>query len=92
MADKPNSTIEEKKKKLIENGKKEGFVSYEQLANEFKGMEIDSDTLNDLYDALMANNIEVISETADNSEVIEDPENLNVEELTMSKDIKINDP
>ena len=64
MADKPNSTIEEKKKKLIENGKKEGFVSYEQLANEFKGMEIDSDTLNDLYDALMANNIEVISETA----------------------------
>ena len=41
-------TIEERKKSLIEKGKKEGFVTYEQLVEELKGLDVDSDSLDDL--------------------------------------------
>ena len=85
-------TIEERKKKLIETGKKLGYVTYEQLVEELKGLEVDSDTLDDLYNSLVENNIEIISEMADNSTDDEDPAGFIVEDLTMSKDIKINDP
>ena len=87
-----NNVIEEKKNKLIEAGKKNGYITYEMLANELKGLEVDSDALDDLYNTLVENNIEVISETTDNSIDDENPEDLIVEDLTMSKDIKINDP
>ena len=87
-----NNIIEEKKKKLVEAGKKDGYITYEMLANELKGLDVDSDSLDDLYNTLVENNIEVISETADNSIDDENPEDLIVEDLTMSKDIKINDP
>ena len=85
-------TIEERKKSLLEKGKKQGYITYEQLVEELKGLEVDSDTLDDLYNTLVENNIEVISETADNGTDDEDPGSLIVEDLTMSKDIKINDP
>ena len=85
-------TIEERKKTLIEKGKKLGYVTYEQLVDELKGLDVDSDSLDDLYNTLVENNIEIISETADNSTDVDDPAGLIVEDLTMSKDIKINDP
>ena len=86
-------TIEDRKKALIKKGKENGYVTYEQLAEELKGLEVDSDTLDDLYNALVENNIEIISETTDNSDdEDENPSDLVVEDLTLSKDIKINDP
>ena len=86
-------TIEDRKKSLIKKGKENGYVTYEQLAEELKGLEVDSDTLDDLYNALVENNIEIISETTDNSDDDdENPSDLVVEDLTLSKDIKINDP
>ncbi len=86
-------SIDTIKKELIEIGKKEGFITYEMLAKEFKSLDVDSDTLDDLYNTLVENKIEVISETTDNDITIEENlEDLEVEDLTMSKDIKINDP
>ena len=85
-------TIEDRKTKLLEVGAKNGYVTYEQLAEELKGLEVDSDTLDDLYNTLIENNIEIISEMADNSTDEENPADLIVEDLTLSKDIKINDP
>ena len=85
-------TIEERKQSLLKKGKEHGYVTYEELANELKGLEVDSDTLDDLYNLLVENNIEVVSETADNSNDDEDPNNLIVEDLTLTKDVKINDP
>ena len=85
-------TIEARKEALLKKGKENGYITYEELAAELKGLDVDSDTLDDLYNALVDNNIEVISETADNDNTTDDPEDLVVEDLTMSKDIKINDP
>ena len=86
-------SIDTIKKELIDKGKKDGYITYEMLATELKGLDVDSDTLDDLYNTLVDNNIEVISETADNNiNIDENPEDLEVENLTMSKDVKINDP
>ena len=86
-------TIEDRKQALIKKGSENGYITYEEMAEELKGLEVDSDTLDDLYNALVENHIEIISETTDNSEDDdEDPAGLIVEDLTLSKDIKINDP
>ena len=85
-------TIEERKESLLKKGKERGYVTYEELASELKGLDVDSDTLDDLYNLLVENNIEVVSETADNSTDDEDPSDLIVEDLTLTKDVKINDP
>ena len=86
-------TLDERKKKLISLGKKQGYITYEQLADELKGLEVDSDSLDDLYNALTDENIDIVSEDgSDDASGEEITDTVNAEDLTMSKDIKINDP
>ncbi len=87
-------TIEERKKRLITLGKKQGFITYEQLADELKGLEIDSDTLDELYNSFVQEGIEIVSEDASDGEASGEQITVDtkVEDLTLSKDIKINDP
>ena len=37
-------TLDERKSKLLALGKKQGFITYEQLADELKGLDVDSDS------------------------------------------------
>ena len=86
-------TIEERKNKLLTIGKKQGFVTYEQLADQLKGLDVDSDTLDELYNFLMEADIEVVSEDgSDDASGEEITPEVKAEDLTMSKDVKINDP
>ena len=86
-------TIEERKEKLLALGKKQGYITYEQLAEELKGLDIDSDTLDELYNFLMESEIDIVSEDgSDDATGEEITENVPVENLTLSKDVKINDP
>ena len=88
-------TLDERKEKLLALGKKQGFITYEQLAEELKGLEMDSDSLDELYNSLVEAQIEIISEDGsddDNASGEEITENIVVEDITMSKDVKINDP
>ena len=86
-------TIEERKQKLLALGKKQGYITYEQLADELKGLDIDSDTLDELYNALMEEEIDIVSEDGtDDATGEEITEEIPVENLTLSKDVKINDP
>ena len=87
-------TMDERKNKLINLGKKQGYITYEQLADELKGLDIDSDVLDDLYNSLVEVGIEIVAEDGssdgdDGSDITQD---ISVEELTLSKDVKINDP
>ena len=84
-------TLEERKQKLIEKGLEQGFITYEQLAEELKGLEVDSEALDELYNAFMENNIDVVSDNEE-EDPDEDPASMKVEDLTFTKDIKINDP
>ncbi len=86
-------TFDERKQSLLELGKKNGFITYEQLAEELKGLEVDSDSLDDLYNFLVDNNIEITSDDAESTGDDEDDSGLvDLEDLALSKDIKINDP
>lgn len=86
-------TVEERKQKLLALGKKQGYITYEQLADELKGLDVDSDTLDELYNALMEAEIDIVSEDGDDEATGEEiTEEVSVENLTLSKDVKINDP
>ena len=80
-------TFEERKKELVEAGKKKGSITYEELAEKLKNLELDADSLDDLYNTLSENHIKVVSE---NEEDDEDPSTTSNELLT--KDLTINDP
>ena len=85
-------SFEDRKQSLVELGKKKGCVTYEELANELKGLDIDADSLDDLYNVLLENEIEIVSEDdATSNEELESPDKI-LEDLSNSKDIKINDP
>ena len=80
-------TFEDRKKELVEAGKKKGSITYEELAEKLKNLELDADALDDLYNTFSENNIKVVSE---NEEDDEDPIKTSTELL--SKDLTINDP
>ena len=90
-------TLEERKNELLEKGKKDGYITFEQLVAELKGLEIDNDTLDDIYNMFVENNITVVSESdVDESgdgeplKIKEEPIILSDEDIT--KDVNINDP
>ena len=80
-------TFDQRKQELITLGKKKGSITYEELAEKLKGLELDADSLDDLYNTLSENHIKVVSE---NEEDDEDPSTTSNELLT--KDLTINDP
>ncbi len=86
-------TLEERKNKLLAKGKKQGFITYEQLAEELKGLDVDSDSLDELYNALVEANIDIVTEDgSDDASGEEITDDVVVEDITLSKDVKINDP
>ena len=86
-------TLEERKNKLLAKGKKQGFITYEQLAEELKGLDVDSDSLDELYNALVEANIDIVTEDgSDDASGEEITSDVMVEDITLSKDVKINDP
>ena len=88
-------TFEERKKELIEKGKEKGFLTYEELAECLKGLELDSDSLDDLYNAFHENNIDIISEDFSDQDAEEDAASgdlLSLEDVELPKNASINDP
>lgn len=87
-------SIESRKESLILLGKEKGYVTYEQIAEELKGLELDADTLDDLYNTFLENHIEIVSEEGLNDNDGDDDESPDkiLEDLSNSKDIKISDP
>ena len=49
-------------KDLIEIGKKKKYITFEQLADALKGLEIDNDSLDEIYNTLMENEIQVVAD------------------------------
>ncbi|MEG2620947.1 MAG: RNA polymerase sigma factor RpoD [Bacilli bacterium] len=86
-------TLEQRKSELIEKGKEKGILTYEELAETLKGLELDSDSLDDLYNAFHENNIEIISEDIEDiDEAVDEGEVLIIESASLPKNANINDP
>lgn len=87
--------FEQRKETLIKKGKEVGFITYEELAEELKGLEVSSDLLDELYNALMENDISVISES-DLDDDSEEDDGGNLEDIlkddSIAKELTINDP
>ena len=88
-------TYEERKKELIAQGTEAGFITYEQLATALKGLDLDSDSLDDLYNSLMEANIQVVTDEElagdDSGEDDGGIENI-LQDSDLAKELTINDP
>ncbi len=54
-------TLESRIQDLLELGKKDGIITFETLAESLKGLDIDNDSLDNIYNILVENNITVVS-------------------------------
>jgi RNA polymerase primary sigma factor len=84
-------TFDERKEKLLAIGKEKGYVTYEQMADEFKGLELDNDALDELYNVFNNEGIDIISEFDEDSDS-SGGGSVVAADLSIPKDIKINDP
>lgn len=88
-------TFEERKNELLELGKEKGVITFEQLADSLKGLEVDNDSLDELYNILMENNIEVVADDEEgepNVRTLEKEVPILLDDAEITKDININDP
>lgn len=86
-------TFEQRKEELLKKGKEKGALTYEELAESLKGLELDADSLDDLYNAFHDNNIEIISENfEDEDDSDDDGEEISIEDVALPKNASINDP
>ena len=88
-------TFEERKEELLKLGKEKGMITFEQLAESLKGLDVDNDSLDELYSLFVENNIEIVAEDDSNGEsskslVKEEP--ILLDDVEITKDININDP
>lgn len=83
-------TFDERKQELVKLGKKQGFISYEDLAAALKGLDLDADSLDELYNLFNENNIPIVSEE-DSDNAGGDQKEL-LDDNTLTKDLTINDP
>lgn len=88
-------TFEERKEELLKLGKEKGVITFEQLAESLKGLDVDNDSLDELYNFFVENNIEIISDEEDgstDSKELEKEEPLILDDAEITKDVNINDP
>ncbi|QHN49891.1 RNA polymerase sigma factor RpoD [Geobacillus stearothermophilus] len=89
-------TLEQVKEQLAELGKKRGILTYEEIAERLSGFDLDSDQMDEYYEYLADQGIEVISE----SELEADPDidelakeaEFDLNDLSVPPGVKINDP
>ncbi len=88
-------TFDERKKDLLKLGKEKGYITYEQLANALKGLELDADSLDELYNLFSENHIAVVTEdeagTSGGTKKSQETEVL-LDDHDLTKDLTINDP
>lgn len=88
-------TFEERKEELLKLGKEKGVITFEQLAESLKGLDVDNDSLDELYNFFVENNIEIVSDEEEGSEgakTLEKEEPIILDDAAITKDVNINDP
>ena len=83
-------TFEERKEELVKLGKSKGYITYEELAFNLKGLELDSDSLDELYNIFNENNIAIVSEDEDSSS--DSVDKLLLDDNALTKNLTIDDP
>ena len=87
-------TLDQVKASLIENGKKRGVITYEEIADRLNGFEIDSDQLEEFYEQLGEQGIDIVGDADDEPRgtQLEKEEEFDLNDLSVPPGVKINDP
>jgi RNA polymerase primary sigma factor len=95
MENEPELTLEKTKEQLVEMGKKRGVLAYEEVADRLSNFEIESDQMDEFYEHLEEQGVEIIGESEDDpkmKEIAKEEEATVEEDLSVPLGIKINDP
>ncbi len=90
-------SLEERINDLIKIGKEKKYITFEQLADALKGLDVDNDSLDEIYNTLMENDIQVVADEdagtdPDGVPKIIEEEPIILDDAELTKDININDP
>ncbi len=93
-------TLEQVKEKLTELGKKRGVLTYEEIAERMSGFEVESDHLDEYYEFLGEQGIELLGDAEGKDDDDDDPniqqlakeEEFDLNDLSVPPGVKINDP
>ena len=85
-------TFAQRKEELVKKGKEKGFITYEELVEKLKGLELDGDALDELYNLFNENNIAVVSEEEAAGGGDNHVDKILLDDNTLTKDLTINDP
>ncbi|UPM55639.1 RNA polymerase sigma factor RpoD [Gottfriedia acidiceleris] len=87
-------TLDQVKALLIENSKKRGVITYEEIADRLNGFEIDSDQLEEFYEQLGEQGIDIVGDADDEPRgtQLEKEEEFDLNDLSVPPGVKINDP
>ena len=85
-------TFEERLKELVDEGKKQGFLTYEQIAKKTIDLDLDANALDELYNVLSENQIEVRAEDEEDGGNIDLKNDIIIDDVPdESKDMSVND-
>ena len=84
-------TFEERVNDLVKEGKDQGYLTYEQIAKKTIDLDLDSNALDELYNVLTENQIEVKAEDEDEGSSIDIKDDITDNIPDESKDMSVND-
>ncbi|WP_082233809.1 RNA polymerase sigma factor RpoD [Halobacillus massiliensis] len=87
-------TLEQAKEQLLEIGKKRGILAYEEVAEKLSSFELDSDQMDEYYEFLTEQGVEVIGDSDQDPSMqqLNKEEEFNLNDLSVPPGVKINDP
>lgn len=93
----PDVTLEQVKEQLLELGKKRGVLTYKEIISKLSGFDQDIDQIDEYYEFLNEQGIEVINESEDEDDIAigvtdEEADEFKMDDLSVPPGIKINDP
>ncbi|KPL58596.1 RNA polymerase sigma factor RpoD [Rossellomorea vietnamensis] len=91
-------TVDQVKEFLVNQGKKRGVLTYEDIADKLSGFELDSDQMDEFYAHLGEQDVEIVNESDEDDDPgateleKEEEEEFNLNDLSVPPGVKINDP
>lgn len=87
-------TVDQVKEQLTELGKKRTVLTYEEIADRLSGFELESDQMDEFYEYLGEQGVEVVSETDEDPKAhqLAKEEEFDLNDLSVPPGVKINDP
>ncbi|MFB1080639.1 RNA polymerase sigma factor RpoD [Jeotgalibacillus sp. JSM ZJ347] len=91
------ATLESVKTQLLEAAKKNGEITYEDIAEKLAGFELDTEQIEEFYEQIGEQGVEVMKENADADPSVtelgkEAEEEFDLNDLSVPPGVKINDP